>query len=123
MSAKPDDTWAIELLDGLIPELNRRTNEANERIRAFELYLHENGLAIPVMVTAGRGPLGFVMYAKADGEWRVRWNGKDRPDPHDGVPLLECPRYVKLVAMTAWDTFVASVVEMAEKYAKGEVGR
>lgn len=122
MSERLDDTWAIESLDGIIPELNRRTNEANERIRTFELYLRESGLAVPALVTV-RGPSGFVVFSKVDGEWRVRWGGRNDSDPHDGVPLLECPRYVKLMAMTAWDTFVATVVETADRYAKGEVGR
>lgn len=122
MNERPDDRWAIELLDGLIPELNRRTNEANERIRIFELYLRENGICIPALVNV-RGPSGFVVFSKMNGEWRVRWGGRDSRDPHDGVPLLECPRYVKLLAMTAWDTFVASVVGTADRYAKGEVGR
>jgi hypothetical protein len=123
MNEKPDDTWAIELLDGLIPELNRRTNEANERIRAFELYLRKNGLCVPAMATTrGMFPGSVVFMKTEDGEWRVRWLGGD-DDPNSLVPLLECPRYVKLTAMTGWDAFVATVVQSAAKYAKGEVGR
>lgn len=87
MSAKPDDTWAIELLDGMLPELNRRTDEANERIRVFETFLRQKGVAVPVSTmvlgkttghSVGQYVEGLLAYDCIDGEWRIRWHGPQR---------------------------------------------
>lgn len=122
MSAKPDDRWAMELLDEVVPVLNKRTDEATERIRLFEEYLRRVGLAIPVeTMIPSKTTTAYLIFKKLDydGEWRVRCDGGSVA-PYAGTPLLECPRWIKLMAMVGWDVFVATVVEKANAWAKGQ---